>query len=851
MQNDYIHQPNNQNFYKLQPQSQPPHSTSAPGHSVLFPSLSSSAVNIPFSRQTPNSLSPANHDAGPQMRIFDGVNGSLNLPSSGFQDFTQHSDWTRQSRFSSTPLLPHQHYASHLSRHSTPALNDRQNERPEDLLHGSPGAYTRITRPVSVDPCQHSPNVAAANTIRPLSSTSTSTVAARDFFKPPPPERHMSHSDQRSQSSRTSGHGAHCQPLHVSSVQNTILQPQPLTWETPQVCNSLDVRSIQTSGNVVHPPTPDQQDEETDTLDRLGSSLSNNLTAGVQQEADAALARLLEPLTPSSSTNQRTSRMPIPPNPDVAELQPIARRSPSPGPPQPLTSNQGTSWSVAEPNGLQPATRARMGAAEKELKKYTTNRKLSKGVAKFVEDYDKAVETLANDLGVDQARVRKLIGFTRRANSRKDPTAYQAGLFKKAQEVNEGKDTGYRLKLKDIHPILKADSEMMAEIKRGKKSTKVQEWIKEAKAVREARFVGERGSEKAVAREATATMNRVKEDTENLSRSTGAFTFGFMCRSEFGSSVHPAYWGLGPIEDFLMERFNMTGFDFVSAAQAFACLDEAGDGKGVRKRKSKKAEVAALGKVTANMIAKGLQEVMGKSHGRVVGMEYKHYEINIVKAHGVKLTNWPSGTIDFDSPTNIKNGDHVRELYDLVRSGTIRWVKLSKTARAREVELIDEKIKNGTLIPPSRATRSDKGGTHEKRARADTAGEEAAQPPAKKARRNSRKAPPKENPTPAFKSSEFVNDSDEETEQTVPASTPTAGTTPTLSTSGSSNLIPPPNNHNSARMETLRTRNPALDDEELQELFNDEFADHDPNSGENDLFGDDGDDGEGDDGDES
>ncbi|KAK1236164.1 hypothetical protein PQX77_000595 [Marasmius sp. AFHP31] len=719
------------------------------------------------------------------------------------------------------------------TRYSTPAFGNQ-------AFHSNSG-FTGFRSPSSLPPPA-------------LQSPSPLLSDPQQFFKPPPPisqplpALYGSGPQQSYIRNRVSPERVVLRPLRSPSASPSITgTPLPLTWEEPRVCDNVDARSIRTPAPTPTSPISTPSPEE--NVGSLSSSLTRSLAPTVTQASDAALDALLEPLgaiTPSTKpAASHVSHAPIPNVNQPASQTPIGpastARTTSPSPAQVGTSSQNPGWSVAESDGQQTsAPKASMGTAEKELKRYTTDRKLAKAVADFVKNYDDAVVDLAKGLNVDPGRVRKLIGFHRRERVKKEPTPYQAGLFKKAQMVNGDREKGDRVKLKDMHQLLQDDKRMMAEVEKGLKSTKVQQWVEELKAVREEKFNGERGSEKAIAREATSTMDHVKLEMENMSRSTGAFTFGFMCRSEFGSSVAPAYWGLGPIEDFLWVKFKMTGFDFVSAAQAFACLEASGDGKDVKNGRSKKEKADALRKITTSIILKGLQEILGPTV-KNVRMEYKFYDVNIVRVHGVKLVNWPAD-IPFNSPSNIKNDEQARTIYDLVRSATIRWEKLSKSARSKEVERIDRQIREGILHLPTRSTRSDKGGTHKKRSRdSDTNDgdeDDSPPPPAKRARKptkNSTARKRKVAPTPAPKSSEFIDESESEPSATPPTTvtdlTPQQPSIPNNHSSPSeTHLNPPSSNAQSdqhdedAGLDALRVANPGLEDDELRELLADADA---------------------------
>ncbi|KAJ3715185.1 hypothetical protein C8R42DRAFT_646106 [Lentinula raphanica] len=250
--------------------------------------------------------------------------------------------------------------------------------------------------------------------------------------------------------------------------------------------------------------------------------------------------------------------------------------------------------------------------------------------------------------------------------------------------------------MKEIHAELQADKEMMKEVE-NPRSKKVPEWKEALKEAQEDAFVGTRGSSRAVRRQGTAVMNRAKRELENLSRLTGAFTFGMMCQGDFGTTITPAFWGIGPMEDFLMDTFKISCFDFIKSAQSYACLASV-KGQTMTNDKMKTA--------IAGMILRGLRELAGKR----INMEYKHYSTKIVKKYRIQLAPWPVN-IPFDTAHNLK-ADDVKELYDLLRSGALRWTHLSASEYRKAMAKLDHDISNGTVTVPSRGPRSDKGKKH-------------------------------------------------------------------------------------------------------------------------------------------
>ncbi|KAJ3737635.1 hypothetical protein DFJ43DRAFT_1035306 [Lentinula guzmanii] len=313
---------------------------------------------------------------------------------------------------------------------------------------------------------------------------------------------------------------------------------------------------------------------------------------------------------------------------------------------------------------------------------------LANVIAKICDSLETQMDQVQREYRVPLARVRKMVGLHWSQRGKKEPSAYNVGVFIKARELNEDLSKGYKHQAPEIHQALQEDDDMMKEIE-DPESKVVEKWRQEMKDSKEDKFVGTRGSSRAVRRQGTVVMSTSKRESrveantifiqmENLSKLTGAFTFGMMCKGDFSTSITPAFWGIGPMEDFLMDTFKMSGFDFVNAAQSYACL-AALKGKGMTNDQMKES--------IASMISRGIQELTG----RKIRMEYKNYSVKIVK----KL-----------------RADDVKELYDLLRSGSLRWAKLSVSEYRTAVQQLDDDISNGTVNLPSRSTRSDKGKKH-------------------------------------------------------------------------------------------------------------------------------------------
>ncbi|KAF5343768.1 hypothetical protein D9758_015351 [Tetrapyrgos nigripes] len=113
-----------------------------------------------------------------------------------------------------------------------------------------------------------------------------------------------------------------------------------------------------------------------------------------------------------------------------------------------------------------------------------------------------------------------------------------------------------RVVMKEIQDMVKADHQMMEELEKGDQSEEVRKWKEHAMDKRTDKFQGERATGKAQANDATKAYATMK----NIAG-----------RGLFTSSVQLSYFGSKRMEEFMVEKFKMTCFEFCQAAEALCC----------------------------------------------------------------------------------------------------------------------------------------------------------------------------------------------------------------------------------------------------------------------------------------
>ncbi|KAL0056581.1 hypothetical protein AAF712_016814, partial [Marasmius tenuissimus] len=356
-------------------------------------------------------------------------------------------------------------------------------------------------------------------------------------------------------------------------------------------------------------------------------------------------------------------------------------------------------WALTNQPDSATASTPTLGEGERQLKSRTTNLTIAVTCADLLNKQDQEWLDLAKSKGWPIERVRRVREIRARTNKMKDPSPYQVGLFHVAKKLNSDLPAGRKLKLIDLQHRLKANAKVMAEVKKGKESLKVKKWTKQLKEHCATKIVGTKGSSQGIRKAGTTGYKALKHLDDTLSVTTGALTFGFLCRSEFSTPVSGGIYGSGNMEEFLQDTYKTSAFNFLLAAELYSCLAHL---KGKKTDGVDRLKVAIVG-----MILKGLRISTGQAK---LHMEYKHYRVRLMKKWHVKLAGWPSH-IPFVNAHDMRD-EEVREIYELLQSGSVRWEVVNNKEDEREMKKLKGDIKNGTLEPPTWAERSDKGKRH-------------------------------------------------------------------------------------------------------------------------------------------
>ncbi|KAJ7168419.1 hypothetical protein C8R43DRAFT_1121574 [Mycena crocata] len=214
---------------------------------------------------------------------------------------------------------------------------------------------------------------------------------------------------------------------------------------------------------------------------------------------------------------------------------------------------------------------------------------------------------------------------------------------------------------------------------------------------RETQSRGVRLTEKAAQNDAFQTVRAIGEEAMDLYERTGTRIVGFVSR---GHPDDPGRPSTIESDDALVFFKQQYGIDFCDMLRHFElwCLSRDEGEKDLNDANSLRREVARL-----------ILDLLRKfKNNRRLMMSYIHYDIEIRERLKVELAGWPVN-VPMTRPAKM-SVEVARRIRDMLRTGAIHWVSLTKSQHEDLVKKLDRKrakAPNGQLKP--RNTRSDKG----------------------------------------------------------------------------------------------------------------------------------------------
>ncbi|KAL0070407.1 hypothetical protein AAF712_002238 [Marasmius tenuissimus] len=574
-------------------------------------------------------------------------------------------------------------------------------------------------------------------------------------------------------------------PAVNSSFDRRSVALVQVQWQTPTVVNNVDALALHTAQPPPlfmpspQPPTPelpfnppsaslgpsaiDPANVRSSSQELLSSSIARPTSPQTQHPVPIPLSRSHISTHDSHPTNTRSSR--VAPR-DQSKTPPPSSMGPA--------VQQNTQWSRDTPAPSEPVSRPRMGKGEKALKTKVSDTDVVQNVTEMLDRHDEDRRKLAQELGISETRIRNLIGVHERYRADKKPSAYNAAVHWKADQLNAGRAVNDRATLEELHIAVREDTEMCSALETWRR------WKEEKARKKAAKKRAQRGVDHDEGGGAEGEENDESDDEgyddydeedgvddggegEGAEGNDGGTRMNKQTRAQL-AEVRRWFEALevSKAEKFVGNRGSTksvkkegnVGVNHLNRVcenlsqktggmfWGFACRNTYntaivpgmyGDSQAFDDYLMEKQGISAyefISSIEAFVceqalhgakamtvekmkiwIRSKLERSLRETSGDFnLTMKYKNYEVLIVEPYKVQLVGWPDH-IPFINGGKLNN-TLARDLYNRLKSESIKWVKMRPQEYQRWRDNFERRLKNGELQRPKRAERSDKGGTH-------------------------------------------------------------------------------------------------------------------------------------------
>ncbi|KAJ7798449.1 hypothetical protein B0H14DRAFT_2617874 [Mycena olivaceomarginata] len=216
---------------------------------------------------------------------------------------------------------------------------------------------------------------------------------------------------------------------------------------------------------------------------------------------------------------------------------------------------------------------------------------------------------------------------------------------------------------------------------------------------------GAHATNKAAANDARKTSMSIGEQLTNLYERTGVCAFAIFSRGNTNDDTLPQAVDSDNTLEFFLQEMGTDQLDVMRKFERYSCTmdDEPWDLRRCSATR-KKNDVKSVRADMSKRLTKGLQMILRNTK---VLMEYAKYNVVIRAGHSVEMAGWPKDVAV--ERAGSMNAETVRCILHMILAGEIRWVQMSKEARAALIKEQDAQHaeSGGTLL--KRKERSDKG----------------------------------------------------------------------------------------------------------------------------------------------
>ncbi|KAJ7670819.1 hypothetical protein DFH06DRAFT_1125105 [Mycena polygramma] len=315
------------------------------------------------------------------------------------------------------------------------------------------------------------------------------------------------------------------------------------------------------------------------------------------------------------------------------------------------------------PTQPEPKARGKGVAMENTLLLKKQQKKEARTGLKAVVDLwnvevEQKAKDLANEFHLGLDEVHAIMSGSSKLKKKRKYNQYNAKVWWRAAELNEGKGPGERLLLKDVRNIVLAEPEgtwSEEDLIQLKKDYEKHQDQKES---------GLRLSNAEASRDAYLTGGTLHDELILLEKRTGARSLLIIAGSNVNDTIRPQILGSPASCNFVAEVLKMPPAQLPQKLHRWGCFSD--DVKPVKGQDRRTESV--------DMLKSSLGATFGVGP---VNMEYIKYTDRIKAAMGVQLIGWPE-SLPFQALSTIGSGgaEGINVLWERLKNRTCRWVDI-------------------------------------------------------------------------------------------------------------------------------------------------------------------------------
>ncbi|KAJ7083027.1 hypothetical protein C8R44DRAFT_746328 [Mycena epipterygia] len=333
-------------------------------------------------------------------------------------------------------------------------------------------------------------------------------------------------------------------------------------------------------------------------------------------------------------------------------------------------------------------------------------------IDKEFSDRNAAVARIAQEFSKKESYVRGILCSISQFKSRRAPSLRNAVLHQRWLDQDEGDKKDLHELRQDLAEDIEDGTIVLGDIDDEERQRLINQLLEHRMLKRR----GVRGTTKASQLDARQTASRIGDALVDLHDRTGVRGVAFFTRGNADDPTLPHCVDSDDAMSFLLEVLQIAPLDFLRKFEQWSCTRDEGS--------REKNGINDVRKEVSKLIQDGLRKI--KNNNSLL-MEYVNYDVAIREGKAVELAGWP---VDINIKARAEWGvETARRVRDMLRSGAIHWVVMTRTQHAALVtEHNAKRVELGAGALRKRRPRSDKGvprGPHQGKTKTKTAKKKA------------------------------------------------------------------------------------------------------------------------------